>query len=116
MGINITHLALNLLKGDYLKTHLFNAESRLYEVEDFHKIYCTYTVDIIFANLRLTSSSSSSSFAAYLFASFDKLWVRSKPASVMEFTHIRDKFEAAVIEKLRQHDAVFKWDPYLEQV
>lgn len=92
VGINITHLALNLLKGDYLKTHLFNAESRLYEVEDFHKIY------------------------SYLFASFDKLWVRSKPASVMEFTHIRDKFEAAVIEKLRQHDAVFKWDPYLEQV
>lgn len=56
MGINITHLALNLLKGDYLKTHLFNAESRLYEVEDFHKIYCTYTVNMFFANLRLTSS------------------------------------------------------------
>lgn len=39
VGINITHLALNLLKAGYLKTHLYNAESRIYTVEDFHKIY-----------------------------------------------------------------------------
>lgn len=52
--------------------------------------------------------------AAYLFVSFDKLWIRSKPSSVMEFSHIRDKFEAAVIKKLEDDKAVFRWDPYLE--
>lgn len=40
VGINITHLALNLVKAGYLKTHLFNLKSKIYEVEDFHKIYC----------------------------------------------------------------------------
>lgn len=34
----------------------------------------------------------------------------------MEFSHIRDKFEAAVIKKLNQHDAVCRWDPYLEVI
>ncbi|KAI7685477.1 hypothetical protein SSS_05606 [Sarcoptes scabiei] len=90
VGINITYLALNLLRSNHLQTHLFNQETRLYVVEDFHKIY------------------------SYLFVSFDKLWIRSKPSSVMEFSHIRDKFEAAVIKKLEDDKAVFRWDPYLE--
>lgn len=80
------------MKLGYLKTHLYNAEKRLYTVEDFHKIY------------------------SYLYVSFDKLWIRSKPASVMEFSHIRDKFEAAVIKKLKNTDALFNWDPYLESI
>ncbi|KAH9414798.1 ELMO domain-containing protein 1 [Dermatophagoides pteronyssinus] len=92
VGINITHLALNLLRMNHLQTHLFNSETRLYVIEDFHKIY------------------------AYLFVSFDKLWIRSKPTSVMEFSHIRDKFEAAVIEKLNDDRAIFRWDPYLETI
>lgn len=39
VGINITHLALNLLRMNHLQTHLFNSETRLYVIEDFHKIY-----------------------------------------------------------------------------
>lgn len=34
----------------------------------------------------------------------------------MEFSHIRDKFEAAVIEKLNDDRAIFRWDPYLETI
>lgn len=95
---------------NYFQTHLFNSETRLYVIEDFHKIYGkikfaffnTKKLSIIFISL------------AYLFVSFDKLWIRSKPSSMMEFVHIRNKFEAAIIEKLNDDRAMFRWDPYME--
>lgn len=33
---------------------------------------------------------------------------------MMEFVHIRNKFEAAIIEKLNDDSAMFRWDPYME--
>lgn len=103
-------MALSLIKAGYLKTHLYNVESRIYTVEDFHKIYCMFPkYSIMIYNVLVI-------LLAYLFASFDKLWIRSKPNSVMEFSHIRDKFEAAVVKKLQFEDAVFRWDPYLETI
>ena len=101
---------MGLLKSGHLKTHLYNAESRIYTVEDFHKIYCKSALFWCLSTFLIVP------FVAYLFASFDKLWIRSKPASVMEFSHIRQKFEAAVIQKLRDDTAVFKWDPFIENL
>jgi len=51
VGINITHLALGLLKSGHLKTHLYNAESRIVTVEDFHKIYCKFILFLSFVDL-----------------------------------------------------------------
>ena len=39
VGINLTHLALNLLTRGHLKTHFYNSYNRLFKVEDFHKVY-----------------------------------------------------------------------------
>lgn len=90
VGINLTHLALNLLISGQLKTHFFNSYNRLFKVEDFHRVYC------------------------YLFVSFHKLWLTSKPKSVMEFSYIRDQFEKQMIEKLCDEKTILKWDPHIE--
>ncbi|XP_054163144.1 ELMO domain-containing protein 2-like [Oppia nitens] len=90
VGINLTHLALSLLTSGNLKTHFFNSYNRLFKLEDFHKVYC------------------------YLFVTFDKLWLESRPQSVMEFSLIRDKFEKQLIDKLADNRTVLKWDPQVD--
>ncbi|CAG2104667.1 unnamed protein product [Medioppia subpectinata] len=90
VGINLTHLALTLLSDGHLKTHFYNLYNRIFKLEDFHKVYC------------------------YLFVAFDKLWLESRPQSVMEFSLIRDKFEKQLIEKLADNKTVLKWDPHID--
>jgi hypothetical protein len=60
--------------------------------------------------------SLKTSYLGYLFVSFDKLWLSSRPQSVMEFSNIRDKFETSLIEKLNDDKTLLKWDPNIETV
>ncbi|CAG2170876.1 unnamed protein product [Oppiella nova] len=54
------------------------------------------------------------SFNRYLFVAFDRVWLDSRPQSVMEFSLIRDKFEKQLIDKLADNRTVLKWDPHID--
>ncbi|XP_063847540.1 ELMO domain-containing protein 2-like [Scylla paramamosain] len=92
VGINITHLAYSLLQSGAAKTHFYNASKRFLELRAFHQFYC------------------------HLFFSFDEMWRQEKPKDIMEFSRIRDKFEAQVKLKLKNPLAFFKCNFVLENV
>lgn len=84
VGINLTSMAYQLLNGDVLKAHFFNAVNGPAELQHFHQLYC------------------------YIFYEFDKMWIEEKPRDVMEFNRIRDKFEESLREKLSHPTSVLK--------
>lgn len=92
VGINITHLAYGLLQSGAAKTHFYNASQRFLELRAFHQFYC------------------------HLFFAFDEMWRQEKPKDIMEFSRIRDKFEAQVKLKLKNPLAFFKCNFVLENV
>ncbi|XP_042211083.1 ELMO domain-containing protein 2-like isoform X2 [Homarus americanus] len=92
VGINITHMAFHLLQNGDAKIHFYNASKRFPEVRAFHNFYC------------------------YLFFTFDELWRQEKPRDMMEFSRVRDKFEAQVKYKLKNPFAYFKCNFVLENI
>lgn len=48
----------------------------------------------------------------YLFFKFDKLWLASKPESIMEFRHIRDIFEEDIRSELKDDNVVLNIAPF----
>lgn len=92
MGINITHMAYNLLRSGDAKNHFYNACKRFPEPRVFHQFY------------------------SYLFFSFDDLWRQEKPRDMMEFSRVRDKFEAQVKQKLKNPTTFFKCEFVLENI
>ncbi|KAK4327160.1 hypothetical protein Pmani_002389 [Petrolisthes manimaculis] len=91
-GINVTAMACDLLKSGEAKIHFYNASKRFPTLHNFHQFYC------------------------YLFFSFDELWRMEKPQNMMEFSRIRDKFEAQVKLKLKNPMAYFQCNFVLENV
>ncbi|KAH9628887.1 hypothetical protein HF086_017816 [Spodoptera exigua] len=92
VGINITSMAYYLLKDGSAKTYMFNAKQNLPNVNLFHKFYC------------------------YLFYEFDKMWIESKPANIMEFSDIFKKFENAVRIELADPASVFRINVEVDNV
>ncbi|XP_071538440.1 ELMO domain-containing protein 2 isoform X2 [Panulirus ornatus] len=92
VGINITHMAYSLLQSGDAKTHFYNASKRFLDVRVFNQFYC------------------------YLFFSFDELWRQEKPRDMMEFSRVRDKFEAQVKQKLKNPTAYLKCTSVLDNI
>lgn len=84
VGINITALAFYLLKDGSAKTYMFNYKTHSIDIQLFHKFYC------------------------YLFFEFDKLWMESKPESMMEFSNIYHNFENLIRSQLADPASVFR--------
>lgn len=72
VGINLTSMALKLLKDGTAKTHIYNSSKTLPTIRAFHQFYC------------------------YLFYEFDGFWIESKPSNMMEFSSIQEKFENSI--------------------
>ncbi|KAH7985416.1 hypothetical protein HPB49_026431 [Dermacentor silvarum] len=68
VGINLTSLLYHC-SSRQAQVALYNAVAERPHVDDFHRVYC------------------------YVFFEFDKFWLAEKPADIMEFNRIRDKFE-----------------------
>ncbi|CAG9770011.1 unnamed protein product [Ceutorhynchus assimilis] len=69
VGINLTSMALSLLRDGSAKTYLYNASRSLPTIRLFHYFY------------------------SFLFYEFDRFWMECKPKDIMEFSSVRDKFE-----------------------
>jgi len=84
VGINITHLAFNLLSSGEAKYHFWNAGNGMPAVHTFHNFFC------------------------YLFFEFDTLWRHERPRDIMEFNRIRDKFEKNMKVKMKDPTTFLK--------
>ncbi|KAF0309888.1 ELMO domain-containing protein 2 [Amphibalanus amphitrite] len=81
VGINLTHLALQLVRSGQARSHFYNACAGHATVTAFHRFYC------------------------YLFFKFDAFWLAAKPRDIMEFGSIRDQFAAQMRRTLADHSA-----------
>lgn len=81
VGINISDLLYRFLNSGVLKTHFYNIIKEKPTMEDFHNVYC------------------------YLFREFSSFWLAQKPASVMEFNSVRDKFREHIVSILQNPKA-----------
>ncbi|XP_066598047.1 ELMO domain-containing protein 2 [Prorops nasuta] len=84
VGINLTSMALKLLKDGSAKSHIYNSSKTLPTIRTFHQLYC------------------------YLFYEFDGFWIESKPRNMMEFSCIQEKFENSIRMVLADSSAVLK--------
>lgn len=84
VGINLTSLAWTLLKEGQAKTYFYNSCRGLPDISVFHHFY------------------------SYLFYEFDKYWVECKPKDIMEFSNIKDNFEANLRGALQDPNAIFR--------
>lgn len=84
VGINLTSMALRLLKNGSAKTHVYNSSKTLPSIRAFHQFYC------------------------YLFYEFDGFWIESKPSNIMEFSAIQEKFENNIRLALANPSTVFR--------
>ena len=84
VGINLTSMALRLLKDGTAKTHIYNSSKTLPTIRAFHHFYC------------------------YLFYEFDGFWIDSKPSNMMEFSSIQEKFENSIRMALADPSTVFR--------
>ncbi|KAF7987687.1 hypothetical protein HCN44_003550 [Aphidius gifuensis] len=84
VGINITSMALRLLRDGTAKTHIFNTSKTLPTIRAFHQFY------------------------SYLFYEFDEFWIESKPNNMMEFSSIQEKFESTIRIALADPTTVFR--------
>ena len=76
VGINLTHLALQLVRSGQARSHFYNACAGHASVTAFHRFYC------------------------YLFFKFDAFWLAAKPRDIMEFGCIRDRFAESMRKTL----------------
>lgn len=84
VGINLTSMALKLLRDGTAKTHIYNSSKTLPTIRAFHQFYC------------------------YLFYEFDGFWIESKPSNMMEFSSIQEKFENSIRMALANPSTVFR--------
>lgn len=84
VGINLTSMALKLLRDGAAKTHIYNTSKTLPTIRAFHQLYC------------------------YLFYEFDGFWIESKPSNMMEFSSIQEKFEKSIRMALADPSASFR--------
>lgn len=84
VGINLTSMALKLLRDGSAKTHIYNSSKTLPTIRAFHQFYC------------------------YLFYEFDGFWIESKPSNMMEFSSIQEKFENSIRMALANSSTVFR--------
>nr|XP_012223064.1 PREDICTED: ELMO domain-containing protein 2 [Linepithema humile] len=84
VGINLTSMALKLLRDGSAKTHIYNSSKTLPTIRAFHQFYC------------------------YLFYEFDGFWIESKPNNMMEFSSIQEKFEKSIRMALTNPSTVFR--------
>ncbi|XP_044727069.1 ELMO domain-containing protein 2 [Chrysoperla carnea] len=86
VGINITSLAYRLMVEGDLRTHIYNYNysKSTPTIKHFHQFYC------------------------YLFYEFDKYWIESKPANIMDFSRILQEFETNIRSALTNLSTVFK--------
>ncbi|XP_065826329.1 ELMO domain-containing protein 2-like [Oscarella lobularis] len=79
VGINLTSLALELLREGSLRRHLYSeASKRKIDMKQFHEVYCT------------------------LFQKFSAFWRDEEPENVMAFNAIRAKFKTHIINQLEE--------------
>ncbi|KAK9307387.1 hypothetical protein QLX08_002282 [Tetragonisca angustula] len=84
VGINLTSMALRLLRDGSAKTHIYNSSKSFPTIRAFHQLYC------------------------YLFYEFDGFWIDSKPSNMMEFSSIQEKFENSIRMALADSSTVFR--------
>lgn len=84
VGINITCMAWELLKGGDAKTYVYNAGRGPPTLRTFHQFY------------------------SYLFWEFDRYWIECKPKNIMEFSSIKEKFEQNIRVSLQDYSTVFR--------
>lgn len=84
VGINLTSMALKLLRDGSAKTHIYNYSKTLPTIRAFHQFYC------------------------YLFYEFDGFWIDSKPSNMMEFSSIQEQFENSIRMALANPSTVFR--------
>ncbi|XP_015115016.1 ELMO domain-containing protein 2 [Diachasma alloeum] len=84
VGINITSMAMRLLRDGTAKTHVYNSAKTLPTIRAFHQFY------------------------SYLFYEFDEFWIESKPNNMMEFSAIQEKFEGNIRGALGNPMTVFR--------
>lgn len=84
VGINITSMALRLLRDGTAKTHVYNTSKTLPTIRAFHQFY------------------------SYLFYEFDEFWIESKPNNMMEFSSIQEKFESNIRTALANPLTIFR--------
>ncbi|ELT96056.1 hypothetical protein CAPTEDRAFT_156531 [Capitella teleta] len=81
VGINITGLAHQLLNSGHLKTHLYNVVHGQPRLEHFHQVYC------------------------YLLYEFDKFWFSQETIDIMQFNHVKQKFQKRIVQRLKDKHA-----------
>ncbi|KAL3280348.1 hypothetical protein HHI36_017837 [Cryptolaemus montrouzieri] len=84
VGINLTSMALHLLRSGDAKTYFYNTSKCLPSIRLFHQFY------------------------SYLFYEFDRYWLECKPVDIMQFSNIKLKFENNIRTSLMDTNAVFK--------
>ncbi|RXG58132.1 ELMO domain-containing protein 1 [Armadillidium vulgare] len=92
VGINISHTAYMLAQEGLAKTHFYNSSKGFPDQHAFHQFFC------------------------YLFFEFDVLWRHEKPKDIMEFNHVKSKFEKNIRAKLKDPMALFKCHFVLENI
>lgn len=92
VGINITSMALRLIRDGTAKTHIFNSSKTLPTIRAFHQFY------------------------SYLFYEFDEFWIESKPNSMMEFSSIQEKFENTIRISLANPKTIFRINVSVENI
>jgi len=76
VGINLTSVAVKLLRSGHLRSHFYNSVLDAPSLSDFHSVY------------------------VYLFYEFDKFWFAEKPADMMQFNFVLQKFENNISQLL----------------
>ncbi|XP_006561531.1 ELMO domain-containing protein 2 [Apis mellifera] len=84
VGINLTSMALKLLRDGSAKTHIYNSSKGFPTIRAFHQFY------------------------SYLFYEFDGFWIDSKPSNMMEFSCIQEKFENSIRMALADTSMIFR--------
>lgn len=95
VGINLTAMAYRLLKSGDARTHFYNVAQytkKPCSLVDFHKLYC------------------------YLLFEFDRFWLESEPANIMDFREIYQSFEITIMEALQKDTTIFKTNLVIEDV
>lgn len=84
VGINLTSMALTLLKQGHAKTHIYNVIPTYASLDTFHDLYC------------------------YLFYAFDRYWMQCKPQSIMDFSFVQERFINDIKALLRDEGTVLR--------
>ncbi|KAA0186142.1 hypothetical protein HAZT_HAZT004336 [Hyalella azteca] len=111
VGINLTHLALTLLKDGALKHHFYNVA-----VKEMKEAALSASSTSGTAGVQLPSLRHFHQVYCYIFFEFDSLWRNEKPRDIMEFNRVRDLFEKKLRAQLKSYDCILKTNFVLRNV